>query len=84
MLYLNQIIGKGSFGEVVLAREESTGQVVACKILTVYDKPSKQLRAIEREIDVLQQIRKPHPNIVRFHKALRTQNNVYMFLELCD
>ena len=25
LLYLNQVIGKGSFGEVVLAREESTG-----------------------------------------------------------
>jgi serine/threonine-protein kinase ULK/ATG1 len=84
LLNLNQVIGKGSFGEVVLAQNEAEGQLVACKILTVYDKPTKQLRAIEREIEVLQQITKSHPNIVRFYKALRTQNNVYMFLEFCD
>jgi len=27
---------------------------------------------------------RPHANIVQFYQALKTTNNVYMFLELCD
>jgi serine/threonine protein kinase len=29
-------------------------------------------------------MRIPHSNVVAFYQALRTNNNVYMFLELCD
>lgn len=83
-LYQNSIIGKGSFGEVVLARSDQHSGVVACKIINLNNKHSTQLRSIEREIEVLQTMQQTHPNIVAFHAALKTSNNVYIFLEYCD
>jgi len=37
---------------------------------------------LEREVEILRQL--DHPNIIKLHQALRTQNNLYLFTDYCD
>ena len=94
---LYQPVGKGSFGEVRLARcdNDPARKLYACKVIKLMDdcnqdrgsgqrsNENQSRPAVAREIDVMRHIPE-HPNIVRFHKALKTQTKMYIMLEYCD
>ena len=40
-------------------------------------------KGADREIKILQHLPR-HRNVVTFHRAYEKQNNLYIFLELCD
>jgi serine/threonine protein kinase len=77
---VGRALGKGKFGRVYLAREKSSGYVVALKILFKSElaqaRVEKQLR---REIEIQSHLR--HPNILRLYGYFYDQKRVYLILE---
>ncbi|KAJ3200689.1 spindle assembly checkpoint kinase, partial [Entophlyctis luteolus] len=77
---VGRALGKGKFGRVYLAREKSSGYVVALKILfkneLIENKVEKQLR---REIEIQSHLR--HPNILRLYGYFYDAKRVYLILE---
>jgi hypothetical protein len=43
VLFPDQLLGKGSFGEVVIAAQENKNGLVACKIIHIHNKTKRQL-----------------------------------------
>lgn len=65
-----EVIGKGSFGKVLLVRMKSTGKIYAMKILsksTVVQR--KQVMHTKAEKNILQQMQ--HPFIIKLHYAFQ-------------
>ena len=73
-------IGQGTFGKVILARDEITGEKVAIKILEK-EKILKQtsLNKLEREINILKLLR--HDNIVYLYNVIDTKDYLYLVME---
>ena len=65
-----EVVGKGSFGKVILVQMKSTGKIYAMKILsksTVVQR--KQVTHTKAENSILQQIQ--HPFIIKLHYAFQ-------------
>ncbi|EAR92961.2 cyclin-dependent kinase-like Serine/Threonine kinase family protein (macronuclear) [Tetrahymena thermophila SB210] len=61
----DKILGKGTFGTVVLGHNKNTGEIVAVKLIeTQYDRKQKYKSIID-EVKILKQMR--HKNIVRYY-----------------
>ncbi|XP_070270307.1 serine/threonine-protein kinase MARK2-like [Myotis yumanensis] len=67
-------IGRGSFGEVRLARHLLTNRKVAVKIVNCEDPAD-----MAEEIYCLKELN--HPNIIKLFEVVNTNNQVYMFME---
>nr|KAF6349152.1 hypothetical protein mMyoMyo1_011708 [Myotis myotis] len=67
-------IGRGSFGEVRLARHLLTSMKVAVKIVNCVDPAD-----VAKEIYCLKELN--HPNIIRLFEVVNTNHQVYMFME---
>ncbi|KAI8906865.1 kinase-like domain-containing protein [Gorgonomyces haynaldii] len=90
-------IGAGSFGRVMLTRDEKTLRYYALKMLSK-KRIKKQLHRyplgratdaeviehVKREVNVLKQLQ--HPNIVQLVEVLddASEDELYMFFELCE
>lgn len=77
---LGRLLGQGTFAKVYYARNVSTNQSVAIKMI---DK-EKVLRVglmdqIKREISVMRLVR--HPNVVQFYEVMATKTKIYFVLE---
>uniref|UniRef100_A0A3P8WCC1 Calcium/calmodulin-dependent protein kinase 1Db n=1 Tax=Cynoglossus semilaevis TaxID=244447 RepID=A0A3P8WCC1_CYNSE len=74
-----EVLGTGAFSEVVMAREKSTGKMVAIKCI-----PKKALKgketSIENEIAVLRKIK--HENIVALEDIYESSNHLYLIMQL--
>jgi serine/threonine protein kinase len=77
-----KVIGKGSFGKVLLVEKKGTGQVMAMKILnkTAMMK-RKQVAHARTERQVLGQVK--HPYIVCLHAAFQTEDKLYLCMDHC-
>ena len=73
-------IGQGTFGKVILARDEMTKEKVAIKILNK-EKIAKEtdLSKLEREIRILKLLR--HDNIVHLYNVIETNEYLYLIME---
>ncbi|XP_017260998.1 death-associated protein kinase 2 isoform X1 [Kryptolebias marmoratus] len=77
-------LGSGQFAVVKRCKEKTTGTQYAAKFIK--KRPSRVSRRgvkreeIEREVDILQQIR--HPNIVELHDVYENRTDVVLMLEL--
>ncbi|KAL4490950.1 hypothetical protein ABPG72_008686 [Tetrahymena utriculariae] len=61
----DKILGKGTFGTVVLGHNKNTGEIVAVKLIeTQFDRKQKYKSIID-EVKILKQMR--HKNIVRYY-----------------
>ncbi|XP_059534401.1 serine/threonine-protein kinase MARK2-like [Myotis daubentonii] len=67
-------IGRGSFGQVRLARHLITSMKVAVKIVNCEDPAD-----VAEEIDCLKELN--HPNIIKLFEVVNTNHQVYMFME---
>ncbi len=75
-----RVIGQGGMGSVVLARCESSGEVVAIKTLLPEVAVSEQaLKRFLREIEVASSLQ--HPNIVRYIEHGKHNGLVYLVTE---
>lgn len=93
----NDILGKGTFGEVYKALDIRSGEYVALKIIRNFDKPLLQdpeylffkellkQTAVERNVD-LNSVTKPicHPNIVCYYDIFEENNMIYVVMELIN
>ncbi|XP_075906839.1 calcium/calmodulin-dependent protein kinase type 1D-like [Nelusetta ayraudi] len=74
-----EVLGTGAFSEVVMARERTTGKMVAIKCI-----PKKALKgketSIENEIAVLRRIK--HENIVALEDIYESSNHLYLIMQL--
>jgi serine/threonine protein kinase len=79
---LCKVVGKGSYGTVMLARKKDTGEVLAIKMLKkAYIKKRKQEDHTKTERFILETIN--HPFIVNLKYAFQNKEKLYFCLEFC-
>lgn len=72
-----RVLGKGSFGEVVLCRDKTTGQECAVKVIAKASmKKSSSTSTLLREIELLKEL--DHPNIMKLYEVF--EDNGYYYL----
>ena len=73
-------LGKGSFGEVFLTKKENSSQLFATKKIPISNLTTKKFEEyLYNEINIMQKLN--HKNIVKFHKVIRTPNNIYIIMD---
>ncbi len=80
---LDEMLGKGSYGEVYAAMNTATGKwfaVKQVKIVARSELADEQITALEREILLLKTLE--HPNIVQYLGCQRSNRKLNIFLEL--
>lgn len=79
-----KVLGKGSFGKVILVKHKKTGKLYAQKQLKKVSMivNSKNYERTLTERTILKKI--SHPNIVQLYYALQDFDKVYLFLEYLE
>lgn len=86
-----KVLGKGSFGKVLLVREIATGKLFAQKQLKkatfIINENTNEINEINykrtlNEKTILETVN--HPNIVKLYYAFQDNNKVYLILEYLD
>ncbi len=76
-------VGSGTVGEIFLAKEKSTGQTVALKILQASVSQNALIRSrFEREIMILERLR--HPHIIEVYGGGETNKQLFFAMEYVD
>eukprot|EP01062_Namystynia_karyoxenos_P007493 TRINITY_DN12635_c0_g1_i1.p1 TRINITY_DN12635_c0_g1~~TRINITY_DN12635_c0_g1_i1.p1 ORF type:complete len:333 (+),score=132.23 TRINITY_DN12635_c0_g1_i1:87-1001(+) len=80
----DDVLGRGSYGEVRRGTDTESGKSVAVKIIKkeILNKNQRSAQQLFREIAIMKSL--SHPNIVNLYDTLQTGNNIYMVLELVD
>ncbi|TNN35285.1 Death-associated protein kinase 3 [Liparis tanakae] len=82
--HIGEELGSGQFAIVKQCREKSTGREFAAKFIkkrqSMASSRGVRREEIEREVDILQQIR--HANIVTLHDVYENRTDVVLILEL--
>jgi serine/threonine protein kinase len=77
------VLGKGSFGKVILVRKRDTGQLYAMKVLKKsYVVKKRQVEHTKTERSVLGSVQ--HPFIVKLHFAFQTGDKLHLVLDYCS
>ncbi|KAE9556556.1 hypothetical protein FO519_000250 [Halicephalobus sp. NKZ332] len=80
---IGRVLGRGRFGDVVLAREKRTSFVVAIKIISKEEaKKEGYTLQIRREVQIQHHLR--HPNILRLYGYFYDHKKVYLVLEYAN
>ena len=76
------VIGKGSYGKVLLVRKKDTGQLYAQKVLKKAEIIRRnQVEHTMTERRILENIR--HPFIIKMDYAFQSQTKLFFVLEYC-
>jgi serum/glucocorticoid-regulated kinase 2 len=79
---LIRLIGKGSYGKVLLVRKNDTGELLAMKMLRKdFIAKRNQIEHTRTERSVLEKVN--HPFIVKLRYAFRNSKKLYFVLEYC-
>ncbi|KAF9910088.1 hypothetical protein BX616_010973 [Lobosporangium transversale] len=78
---LGKTLGKGSSGQVKLARHRKTDEQVAIKIISKASLVNRAAvhRGIEREIAIMKLIN--HPHVIRLHDVYETEKELFLVME---
>eukprot|EP01017_Pseudomicrothorax_dubius_P032419 TRINITY_DN4249_c0_g1_i7.p1 TRINITY_DN4249_c0_g1~~TRINITY_DN4249_c0_g1_i7.p1 ORF type:complete len:343 (+),score=69.37 TRINITY_DN4249_c0_g1_i7:112-1140(+) len=77
-----RVLGAGTYAKVVLAKEITTGEIVAIKMLRrMQIQTAHQAQALKTERDIL--VTSDHPFIVKLRAAYQGEKNLYFVLEYC-
>ncbi|CAG8433073.1 10702_t:CDS:2 [Diversispora eburnea] len=76
-------LGQGRFGRVFMAKEKSSGKIVALKVMFKNDLKEHKLEGqLKREIEIQCHLR--HPNILRLYGYFHDKERVYLILEYAE
>ncbi|KAL4488758.1 hypothetical protein ABPG73_020457 [Tetrahymena malaccensis] len=84
-IYLDKVLGKGTFGYVFLGENTKNKQIVAIKMIPLKEfkfKPEKIIPSLRNEIKNMQMLH--HKNTVQLHDFKKTENNLIMVVEYCN
>ncbi len=76
------ILGKGAFGKVKLAKLKANNEKRAVKIIDKMAMEKEEHIRMRYEIDILKNLN--HPNIVQLYEIFESKANLYLVTELCD
>eukprot|EP00826_Nyctotherus_ovalis_P050652 TRINITY_DN623_c0_g1_i2.p1 TRINITY_DN623_c0_g1~~TRINITY_DN623_c0_g1_i2.p1 ORF type:complete len:272 (+),score=101.50 TRINITY_DN623_c0_g1_i2:486-1301(+) len=79
---INEVIGKGAFGEVRLGKIKESGKSVAIKVLLKRKMRMKDYDLFRNEIEALKLCQ--HPNIVQLYDVIESLDNIYIVMELVN
>ena len=81
---LNDELGSGGFGKVVLGTHIPTGEKVAIKIMDKEQILSDELNKerVLNEISILKIVR--HNNVIKLYEVMETPQKIYLVMEYCD
>ncbi|XP_030064853.1 serine/threonine-protein kinase 36 [Microcaecilia unicolor] len=77
-----EVIGEGSFGRVYKGRRKYSGQIVALKFIPKVGRPEKELKNLQREIEIMGGLK--HPNIVQMLGSFETDKEVVVVTEYAE
>ncbi|EGR34428.1 hypothetical protein IMG5_011940 [Ichthyophthirius multifiliis] len=83
-IYLDKILGKGTFGSVYEGKDTKLNRQVAVKQFhqKIQNKPEKIIPALKNEIKSMQILN--HNNIVQLYQVTKTERNLYIIVEYCN
>lgn len=76
-----RVIGDGSFGRVLLVRQESSTQMCAMKEIRL-PKSFSDTENSRKEAILLARMK--HPNVVAFKESFEAEGHLYIVMEYCD
>ncbi|KAI7886119.1 kinase-like protein [Lichtheimia hyalospora FSU 10163] len=80
---VGKCLGNGRFGTVYLAKEMSSKQLVALKIIKKQEMQAANIVSfLQREVEIQGHLR--HPNILRLYGYFHDKENVYIVLEYAE
>jgi len=71
----------GAYGSCFKAIEKATGQMRVVKSISKRNRDQNELQAFRKEIDTMKAM--DHPNIIKFHNAYESQDELHIVMELC-
>jgi len=77
-----ELIGEGSFGKVYKGRKKYSGQVVALKFIPKIGRSEKELKNLQREIDIMRNLE--HENIIKLLDSFETPKEVCVVTEYAE
>lgn len=77
-----ELIGEGSFGKVYKGRKKYSGQVVALKFIPKVGRSEKELKNLQREIDIMRNLE--HENIIKLLDSFETPKEVCVVTEYAE
>jgi len=75
-----ELLGSGGYGQVLKAKDRSTGKACAVKIISKEAMDSKGEVRIRREIDILRVIN--HDNLLKLYDTFETNDRIYLVTEV--
>ncbi|KAM7446260.1 Serine/threonine-protein kinase 36 [Porites harrisoni] len=80
--HILELIGEGSFGKVYKGRKKYSGQVVALKFIPKVGRSEKELKNLQREIDIMRNLE--HENIIKLLDSFATPKEVCVVTEYAE
>ncbi|KAM9123139.1 LOW QUALITY PROTEIN: serine/threonine-protein kinase 36 [Pangshura tecta] len=80
--YVLEMIGEGSFGRVYKGRRKYSAQVVALKFIPKVGRSEKELKNLQREIEIMRGLH--HPNIVQMLDSFETDKEVVVVTDYAE
>ncbi|NXK80439.1 STK36 kinase, partial [Amazona guildingii] len=77
-----EVIGEGSFGRVYKGRRKRSAQVVALKFIPKVRRSEKELKDLQREIEIMRGLY--HPNIIQMLDSFETDKEVVVVTEYAE
>ncbi|XP_064425478.1 serine/threonine-protein kinase 36 [Latimeria chalumnae] len=77
-----EMIGEGSFGRVYKGRRKFSGQVVALKFIPKVGRSEKELKNLQREIEIMRGLH--HPNIIQMLDSFETDKEVVVVTDYAE
>ncbi|NXM70166.1 STK36 kinase, partial [Serilophus lunatus] len=77
-----EMIGEGSFGRVYKGRRKHSAQVVALKFIPKVGRSEKELKNLQREIEIMRGLH--HPNIIQLLDSFETDKEVVVVTDYAE
>ncbi|NXP03486.1 STK36 kinase, partial [Thinocorus orbignyianus] len=80
--HILEMIGEGSFGRVYKGRQKHRAQVVALKFIPKVGRSKKELKNLQREIEIMRGLH--HPNIIQMLDSFETDKEVVVVTDYAE